>query len=158
MSQRFELNSTSVFSNCAKSFTPSSVNFQIWLHCARNRRGRKEGASCCYCSYSHVIIFSFFLDAFSHLYKRVCLSVLPSVRLSVRPSHTSWISVVVLLLPSIFLLLHSFSPSFSSSPPFSSSSSSLFLLFFISVILLSSYSIAVSWQALELPSPLGVSN
>ena len=27
-----------------------------------------------------------FLNAFSHLYKRVCLSVGPSVRLSVRPS------------------------------------------------------------------------
>ena len=37
-----------------------------------------------------------FLDAFSHLYKRVCPSVGPSVRPSVgpsvRPSHTSWIS------------------------------------------------------------------
>ena len=33
-----------------------------------------------------------FLDAFSHLYKRVCPSVGPSVGRSVRPSHTSWIS------------------------------------------------------------------
>ena len=33
-------------------------------------------------------IWKQFLDAFSHLYKRVC----PSVRRSVRRSHTSWIS------------------------------------------------------------------
>ena len=45
-----------------------------------------------------VQLYSVFLDAFSHLYKRVCLSVGPSVRRSVRPSigrtvrpsHTSW--------------------------------------------------------------------
>ena len=35
---------------------------------------------------------SWFLDAFSHLYKRVCPFVRPSVGLSVGRSHTSWIS------------------------------------------------------------------
>ena len=34
--------------------------------------------------------FPFFLDSFSHLYKRVCPSVGRSVRPSVRRSHTSW--------------------------------------------------------------------
>ena len=45
---------------------------------------------------SKIKTFFFFLDAFSHLYKRVCPSVRPSVGPSVgpsvRPSHTSWIS------------------------------------------------------------------
>ena len=38
-----------------------------------------------------------FLDAFSHLYKRVCPSVRRSVRPSVRLSHTSWNHAKVLL-------------------------------------------------------------
>ena len=46
-------------------------------------------------SYSLASFFSFylsFLDAFSHLYKRVCPSVRRSVGPSVGRSHTSWIS------------------------------------------------------------------
>ena len=35
-----------------------------------------------------VVVDPWFLDAPSHLYKRVCPSVRPSVRLSVRPSVT----------------------------------------------------------------------
>ena len=52
-------------------------------------------------AYSVCARFPCFLDAFSHLYKRVCPSVGPSVRRSVgrsvrpsvRRSHTSWLSV-----------------------------------------------------------------
>ena len=33
-----------------------------------------------------------FIDAFSHLYKRVCPSIRPSVCPSIGPSHTSWFS------------------------------------------------------------------
>ena len=40
----------------------------------------------CHRSVYRGFFFLVFLDAFSHLYKRVC----PSVRRSVHPSHTSW--------------------------------------------------------------------
>ena len=42
----------------------------------------------CSLVFKQLLFAADFLDAFSHLYKRVCLSVRPSVRRSVRPSVT----------------------------------------------------------------------
>ena len=76
---------------------PSKLSFGVFLF---HRKKKKQALArsehrCVYqlehrqqCSGATIQIF-FFLDAFSHLYKRVCRSVGPSVRRSVDLSHTS---------------------------------------------------------------------
>ena len=64
-----------------------SINYHLRDNLKTSTRADRQNASYV-CTPSDL----FFLDAFSHLYKRVCPSVRRSVRPSVRPSHMSWIS------------------------------------------------------------------